>query len=348
MNALISVIIPVYKVEAYLPACVESVLAQTWQNFEILLVDDGSPDKCPQICDEFAARDSRIRVIHKENGGLSSARNAGIDAARGQYLAFLDSDDLWTPMILERLYCAIKETGADLAVCLFRRFQDELPKELPEPVQTISLTQREAFMCLFGARNENMVLVPNKLYDAQMFYPVNENAAVAWNKLYPVDVFEGIRYPEGKLHEDEAVIHEIIGRASTVAWVEEAHYLYRETPNSITTARFNLRRLDEMYAKERRIAWFEEHGLSEFARRTRQAYLNCLMRLYRTVQAELENRATARENCRMIYDRFCTLYTPELVKDLSKKARFRYILFRVAPGLFSYLDYKRLKRKGIT
>ena len=137
MNPLISVIIPVYKVEDYLTACVESVLAQTYQTFEIILVDDGSPDNCPQMCDEFAARDSRIRVIHKPNGGLSSARNAGIDGAKGEYLAFLDSDDLWTPLFLERLYRAIGETGADLAVCLFRRFRGTPPLEQPEAAQMI-------------------------------------------------------------------------------------------------------------------------------------------------------------------------------------------------------------------
>jgi glycosyltransferase involved in cell wall biosynthesis len=164
MNELISVIIPVYKVEAYLTVCVESVLAQTYEQLEIILVDDGSPDNCPKICDEFAARDSRIRVIHKENGGLSSARNAGIDAARGEYLAFLDSDDLWTPVFLERLCRAAQETGADFAVCLFRRFRGDPPKELPEPVAAEVLTRREAFECLFGVRNENMVVAPNKLY----------------------------------------------------------------------------------------------------------------------------------------------------------------------------------------
>ena len=103
MKPLVSVIIPVYKVEAYLTACVESVLAQTWQDFEIILVDDGSPDQCPRMCDEFAARDSRIRVIHKENGGVSTARNVGIHAAEGTYLAFLDSDDLWSPLFLEKM-----------------------------------------------------------------------------------------------------------------------------------------------------------------------------------------------------------------------------------------------------
>lgn len=347
MNPLISVIIPVYKVEDYLTACVESVLAQTYQNFEIILVDDGSPDNCPQMCDEFAARDSRIRVIHKPNGGLSSARNAGIDGAKGEYLAFLDSDDLWTPLFLERLYQAIGETGADLAVCLFRRFRGKPPLELPEAAQTLLLTQREAFECLFGVRNENMVVAPNKLYGRKLFSSINESTVVAWNKLYSADTFRQIRYPVGKLHEDEAVIHEILGLTQKVAWVDEAHYLYREVPNSITTAKFTLKRLDEMYAKEQRISYFEAQGMRDLADRTRLSYLSVLMRLYRTVQAELENRSAAKTACQQIYDRFCQLCTPELIKDQTPKAKLRYSLFRHAPELFSKMDHIRLKRKGI-
>ena len=328
MKPLISVIIPVYKVEAYLTACVESVLAQTYQNFEIILVDDGSPDNCPQMCDEFAVRDSRIRVIHKPNGGLSSARNAGIDGAKGEYLAFLDSDDLWTPLFLERLYQAIGETGADLAVCLFRRFRGTPPLEQPEAAQTLLLTQREAFDCLFGVRNENMVVAPNKLYSAE--------------------TFREIRYPVGKLHEDEAVIHEILGLTQTVAWVDEAHYLYRESSNSITTAKFSLKRLDETYAKEQRIAYFESRGMTALADRTRIVYLNNLMRLYRTVQAEVEDRVAAREACRKLHARFCELAAPKLVGKQGTTFRLRCFLFRYLPGIFSYLEYHRLKRKGIT
>lgn len=328
MNPLISVIIPVYNVEAYLTECVESVLAQTYEQFEIILVDDGSPDNCPAMCDGFAARDSRIRVIHKENGGLSSARNAGIDAARGDYLAFIDSDDLWTPLFLERLYRAVSETGADFAVCLFRRFRGNPPEELPESVQTVTLTQREAFECLFGLRNENMV--------------------VATNKLYHAETFRNIRYPVGQIHEDEAVIHELIGNAKTVAWVDERHYLYRQAPNSITTAAFDLRRLDEMYAKERRIAYFDDRGMQDLADRTRIVYLNNLMRLYRTVQAEETDSAAAEDACGRIYERFRELYTLALVLESSVRAKLRYWLFCHMPELFSRLEYRRLKRKGIT
>ena len=326
MNSLISVIIPVYKVEAYLAACVESVLAQTYQNFELILVDDGSPDNCPQMCDAFATRDSRIRVIHKENGGLSSARNAGIDIAKGEYLAFLDSDDLWSPLFLERLYGAIQETGADFSVCLFQRFCNDPPEGLPVTAETESLTQRQAFECFFNERNENMVVAPNKLYCRHLF--------------------DAVRYPVGQIHEDEAVIHEIIGGAKNVAWVAEAHYYYRQAPDSITTAKFSLKRLDETYAKERRIAWFEAHDMHDLADRTRVIYLANLMRLYRTVQQELDDRGAARKACSKLYATFKSVYNTELVRQESLKMRLRCMLFVVLPKLYSFIEYSHLKRKG--
>ena len=112
MGELISVIIPIYNVEAYLDECIASVIAQTYSNLEIILVDDGSPDNCPQMCDEWAAKDSRIRVIHKENGGLSDARNAGIDIATGEYIAFVDSDDWIVPEMYEKMLAALKTENA--------------------------------------------------------------------------------------------------------------------------------------------------------------------------------------------------------------------------------------------
>ena len=114
---LISIIVPIYKVEKYLCECIDSVLAQTYENFELILVDDGSPDNCGKICDEYAKKDSRIKVFHKENGGVSSARNVGLDNAKGEYITFIDSDDFVDKQYLERLYVDLKENGADVSIC---------------------------------------------------------------------------------------------------------------------------------------------------------------------------------------------------------------------------------------
>jgi len=325
---LISVIIPVYKTEPYLKQCVESVLAQTYSNMEIILVNDGSPDNCPAICDEFAARDSRIRVIHKENGGLSSARNAGIDVANGDYLAFLDSDDLWSPYFLERLYYELIKTSADIAVCKFVRFNsgENIPLN-PDKQNSSLLTRSEAFDCLFNDKNVNMVIAPNKLYRRK--------------------IFQTIRYPAGKYHEDEAVIHEIIGASERIVWIDEAHYYYRQTAGSITTAKFNLKRLDEMFAKEQRITYFESNGMQELADRTKQVYLNNLMRLYRTVLHEAENPEIRKQNCIMLYNRFCEIYSRKLVRNSSSITKIRCIFFKMFPVSYSKMEYKRLLKKEL-
>lgn len=328
MQPLVSVIIPVYKVEAYLSACVESVLSQTYTNIEIILVDDGSPDNCPRICDGYAAKDSRIHVIHKENGGPSSARNMGITASNGEFLAFLDSDDLWSPFFLEHLYQAITETKADLAVCQFQRFQKEAPLYACGYVPPELLSPREAFECLFNNRNVNMV--------------------VAWNKLYRKELFHAVRYPVGRLHEDEAVIHEIIGSTQCIAWLEETLCYYRETPNSITNAKFYLKRLDETLAKECRISYFEARGMQDLADRTKIVYLSNLMRLYRTVQHELQDKQAARQICEELCQKFRQIHSRALMRQASSKMRMRFMLFRLFPTAVSVIDGIRLTGKDVS
>ena len=135
---LLSIIVPVYKVENYLPKCIDSILAQTFTDFELILVDDGSPDNCPALCDAAAEKDARVRVIHQKNGGLSAARNAGLDAARGAWIGFVDSDDYIAPEMYEVLYQAVQSTGADLALCDYAEV-DEAGK--PCPPMHVSLSE---------------------------------------------------------------------------------------------------------------------------------------------------------------------------------------------------------------
>ena len=163
MRDLISVIIPVYKVEKYLCRCVDSVLEQTYTNMEIILVDDGSPDNCPVMCDEYARQDSRVKVIHQENAGLSGARNAGIDMAQGQWLAFVDSDDYLAADFLERLYQACVDTGSSLSVCRWEYVRGET---IPEhgTGETRVYTGREMLANLYVPDGAYFVVAWNKLY----------------------------------------------------------------------------------------------------------------------------------------------------------------------------------------
>ena len=176
-----------YKVEKYLDKCVESVINQTYSNIEIILVDDGSPDNCPAKCDSWAERDERIRVIHKQNGGLSSARNAGLDIARGELIGFVDSDDYILPEMYEALYALMTENDADISMCNFL-YVDEKGEAIPSSVNTTDtfidevLTGEEAL---------------------RKFLLVQWRYVVTWNKLYRAGIFQHVRFPEGRIHEEK-------------------------------------------------------------------------------------------------------------------------------------------------
>ncbi len=258
MNELISVIIPVYKVEEYLKRCVDSVLAQTYGNTEIILVDDGSPDGCPAICDAFAEADSRVRVIHQENKGLSGARNTGIDAAEGTYLAFVDSDDYLHPEFLEKLYAACKETGSDMSVCRWEYVRgEEIPEKGDGAVR--SYTGREMMA---------------NLYDPDGAYFV-----VAWNKLYHKSLWEDIRYPLGMIHEDEATTYRIYDRVKQAAYINSSLYGYFVAPVSITRG-FNPKRMDWVRAVADRVDYFEEKGYRELMLPALQAFADGSIDIY--------------------------------------------------------------------
>ena len=227
MEPLISAIVPVYKVEKYLGRCVESLLAQTYENIEIILVDDGSPDTCPVMCDEYAKKHEKIRVIHQENKGLSGARNTGIDNAKGEYLAFVDSDDLWSPHFLESLYKALKENDADIAQCRWEYMHgDELKEAYDADAKTVCFTGREML--------------------ANLYIQTGAYYVVAWNKLYKKELFENIRYPEGRIHEDEATTYKLFDLAKKCVFVDNALYGYYvgSGGTSITRNGFNLKKLD--------------------------------------------------------------------------------------------------------
>ena len=181
---LLSVIVPVYGVEIYLEKCVRSILAQTYRNLEIILVDDGSPDRCPEMCDAFAAEDERVVVIHKENGGLSSARNAGIEIARGEYIGFVDSDDYILPEMYSVMCNALCTQNADICICSYQKVDEEGKKIATggSPIQNQMFTQKQILEKLGEAQNWYYVITPTKLYKAE--------------------ILKKVRFEEGRLHED--------------------------------------------------------------------------------------------------------------------------------------------------
>lgn len=241
----ISVIIPVYNVEAFLERCVQSVLQQTYSELEILLVDDGSTDASGALCDALVQKDPRIRCIHQKNGGLSAARNTGIEACTGAWLLFLDSDDWYDPTLVETLYRACQQLQVPLAECSYRCvYREAVTLETACTGQTILGTAADA---IEGCLNW-------ELY-----------RSIACNKLLRRDIVGDIRFPVGRLHEDEFTTHLFYAAAGQVAFVDVALYNYDRTREESITARFTLRNLrDACEAFRQKMHFIWEHP--EFSR----------------------------------------------------------------------------------
>lgn len=243
-NPIISIIVPVYNMERYLRKCVDSLLTQTHTNLEIILVNDGSTDSSPQICDAYAAVDARVRVIHQQNAGLSAARNAGIERSTGSLIGFVDSDDFISPNMYEDLLRALEMNDADMSMCGIRHVFEEgsvHPEEVFLPRDEVVQGQGEILSRLGSADNWLWV--------------------VACNKLYRRALFQRIRYPVGKLHEDEFVIHHLLLACQKVVGIAQPLYHYLQHNAGITRSGFTLRRLDGAEAQFDRAAALLAAGL---------------------------------------------------------------------------------------
>ncbi len=242
----ISVIVPVYKVEKYIHRCVDSILGQTFTDFELILVDDGSPDNCGAICDEYAAKDSRVVVIHQENGGLSAARNAGIDWAfansDSQWLTFIDSDDWVHPEYLQRLLAAAVENNVSVSICSYAQTDGAEPEIDPN------------------------LLAPVLWNTEEFFVKHNVNATIACGKLYRKLCFQTIRYPLGKLHEDEFTTYKILFAFDSVVVIAAPLYAYYTNPGSITKSGMTRFRVDGFVAIEEQIEYLHNIGYDRASR----------------------------------------------------------------------------------
>lgn len=314
MDALISVIVPVYKVEAYLERCVESLLRQTYEHLEIILVDDGSPDGCPAICDAYEARDGRIRVIHQENAGLSGARNAGLSIARGEYVAFVDSDDYVAPDYIKTLYELLVESEADISQCRFAYVSGEALKS--EKSRSYKVYRGESLMeQLYGPEEEATYFV------------------VAWNKLYRRELFAKIRYSEGRIHEDEATTYLLFHQGKKLAFTDRVLYGYFTENTGSITATFSEKRFDWLTAQEERIAFFQETGYDRLLPKAYRKLCDACITFYFRCTEEVEGAPFLRAELK----RRLKAYRAKgkvWIQKLPMKTRIGYVLFAVSPALY--------------
>ncbi|MFL0167757.1 glycosyltransferase [Candidatus Clostridium helianthi] len=313
---LISVIVPVYNVEKYLPQCIDSILNQTEKNLEIILVDDGSLDNSGKICDEFSKKDDRIIVIHKKNNGLSSARNAGLEIARGNYIGFVDSDDWLDKTMYEVLLKLLKENNSDISCCDFFKTansNDSIPHI-----------------------DNDIINSYNNIESLNNFYNgLYTQTVVAWNKLYKRELFKDISYPVGKIHEDEGTTYKLYYKANKITYTNRPLYYYRITPNSITTSKFNKKRLDIIDVYDEKVKFIKNINNEEIYSKTLKWYLFKLINCYFECSNNIENNT---EYLTLINQKVSETYKSYIQSD---KKQLHWIIlfsiFKINPKLYKII-----------
>lgn len=319
VNVGIDIIVPVYRVEKYLGRCIDSILNQTYQNFKLIIVDDGSDDKCPEMCDEYAAKNPDIHVIHKTNGGLSSARNTGIDWAEtnsnNEWICFIDSDDLIHPKFLEYLAKAAYENKVDICRCSLKMFSRE--EDIDWDCGTYNADVLKA---------ENAYLIEGQITNV-----------CAPAKLYRKKLFNGIRYPLGKLHEDLYTTYKLVLKSDYIAVLPNELYLYFFNSESITRSIWNIRRLDEFEAYDEQIKCFRKTKYKKTYINLLIVYIRALGNQYRQIDADKSKVAHCEEYLAMIKRKLKILILKNIVYHFTifPKSRWGYeIAFPKAMWLY--------------
>lgn len=308
----LSVIVPVYKVEKYLSRCIDSILNQDYRDFELILVNDGSPDNCGKICDEYALKDGRIKVIHKENGGLSSARNVGIDISEGKYITFIDSDDYIHPKMFSQLINEMKVQKADISICSYK-----------------STTKNEE-----DASISNIFSVLDKYDSIKRMNFIS--FITAWGKIYKTELFNDIRYPIGKYHEDEFTTYKLFYKSNKLIYTEDELYFYYTNPESIIQSSFSEKNLDALEAFTERIMFFEEKKEFELTKLSNNALISRIMYSHQCISREksIKNKSVLKKKALSYLDKS---KKKEYVSHLPLKQKLWSKMFFICPCLYSSL-----------
>lgn len=302
---MISIITPVYNVEKYIHRCIGSILAQSFSDFELILVDDGSPDGCGAICDAYAAQDPRVVVLHQENRGQAAARNRALDIARGEYIAFVDSDDWIHPQFLEVLYRNIRENQGDVSVCGYRKVTEMIPFQEVQLSTEVLSGKDFVQMGLTGK-------IPNRVW-------------LLCDKLFRRECFEHIRMPEGRINEDNATVYKVLYEARRVAFCDEILYYYFYNETSTVNQAFRKKHLDWLLVPEEMIRYFSEKQDGVLVDRCRKMYFFALEDMFRKVKSNLNEPALEKE-------------LKEKLRAMYREEKKRYpITIKTHPGVIGIL-----------
>lgn len=314
---MISVIVPVYNVEKYIDKCIESILCQTWKDFELILVNDGSTDASGEICSQFAKKDRRIRVFEQQNKGLSGARNTGTKQAKGEYLTYIDSDDFIHPEYLEVLYKTAVDNQTEVAACAYQNCLEGegfgWKKEKVE--QPTICTGREAVFRIVRDNSRQMI--------------------VAWGKIYHADLKEMLIYPEGKVHEDEFVTYKVLYAAEKVSIVDRPLYAYVQRKESIINTSYSKKRLHKLYALNEAIKFFEAQRDVELRDIALKRYLlNIQIAWYRVHKHMKEQEKLLQELCKEWQKEYQNS-GKIILKKCSIVDVISIVAFKISPRLYS-------------
>lgn len=308
---LVSIVIPVYNVEKYLEECLNAVVSQTYRHLEIIVVNDGSTDNCPAICDAYAQKDLRIKVIHKENGGLSDARNEGILISNGSFITFIDSDDVVASDFIEKMLEAAVANKAEVVECNFQKFYDgDLPL-------SIKIEEEKSEPRSFSTELALQLLLEDRLRQ------------MACAKIFDKKILEGILFEKGKIHEDEFWMYQIFGKASKVVKIEEILYLYRQQPESIMGKKYQLKRLDAIEAFNRQIIYVQKYFPALLPVAGKRLFYGTLFHYHQLKISKVDIDQNARK---MLHDNLLGYRNSKYTRTWKTKDLFWFQLFLFHPG----------------
>lgn len=323
-NPLISIIVPIYNVEKYLERCIDSLLRQTYKNIEIILVDDGSTDHSPKMIDEYQSQNKKIKVIHQKNGGLSNARNNGLEIAKGEYIAFIDSDDYISDDYIEYLYKLIEENNSQMSICNYKLFSETLEIKEEQKDDKVEILKKEE-------------VIDRMLY--QEIYYIS-----AWAKLYKKVLFEKVRYPEGEIYEDLGTTYKIVEQCERIACGQRKNYYYYVRDDSITKQKFSEKQFDLIKNTKKMtqdiLKWYPEKEKGCIVRNM-HAYISTYCRLINSEESyEVEKKEIEKfikENRRQVLKN----------KKAQKRDKMALILFCFGEKIFKIVwnFYRKKKYK---
>lgn len=322
MNDLISVIVPVYNIENYIEKCIKSIINQSYKNLEIILIDDGSKDSSGEICDKYAIIDRRIKVIHKNNQGLSAARNTGLDMALGKYVILIDGDDIIKDNMIEILYNLSVENNCDISICRYRSVDETVKAEE-----------------LKNNGNKSFIVIEDKKELADNEYSYHYvDFTVAWNKLYKKELFKGIYYPLGKVHEDVFTTYKLLYKAKKIIYTRNELYGYVQRNGSIMNQGFSIKRFDTAQGLCEQLDFYienKEYYLWSKSIFHLKVFLLQAMRMKRSYRKEYKDHIF----------KYKKIYNDHIKNNLKysnirEKDKWLYRLFYISPRIYILLAGK--------